>query len=294
MSSTTPQGHSGKIRYLDFSLYHNKRPPTGSTYLRMIQLEKYWQDFKRYKYGENPDCLIFQKVYCSADYKFPAQFENTTILDICDPDWLNGNAVKETYDAVDGIVTSTERMAEFMRQLGDKPVKVIPDRFDLELLPNPKKHTGKAKSAVWFGYVHNAEALKFGMDTLNRNGIKLTVISNDDPGAWKWTDESYKTQYTYKKYREETIYEELQKHDFAFIPKNVRPEDEFKSNNRTIKAQLAGLPVVYDKDTLEKFMVGSERQKWLDTEYDIIKANYDVRKSVIEYKDFIDEIKTNR
>jgi len=279
------------VRYLDFSMYHNKRPPTGSTFIRMIQLEKYWEDFKRYKYGENPDTLIFQKVYCTADYKFPAQFENTKILDICDPDWLNGNAVKETYDAVDGIVCSTERMAEFMRQLGDKPVQVIPDRFDLELIPKPKVHKGKAKTAVWFGYVHNAEALKFGMDSLNRLGIKLIVVSNEDPHAWRWTDESYKTQYTYKKYREETIYDEILKADFAFLPRNARPEDEFKSNNRTIKANLVGLPVVFDKETLEKYIEASERQKWFDTEYDIIRRDYDVQKSVKEYKDFINAIK---
>jgi hypothetical protein len=279
------------IRYLDFSMYHNKRPPTGSTFIRMIQLEKYWDDFKRYKYGENPDVLLFQKVYCTADYKFPAQFENTKILDICDPDWLNGNAVRETYDAVDAVVTSTERMAEFMRQFGDKPVVVIPDRFDIEVVPAPKNHIGKAKRAVWFGYVHNAEALKFAMNSLNRMGIKLTVISNEDPSAWRWTDESYKQQYTFVKYKEDTIYSELLKADFAFLPKNSRPEDEFKSNNRTIKAQLVGLPVVYDKESLERYVEATERQNWFAAEYDSIKKEYDVRESVKQYQELISEIK---
>lgn len=284
-------GEDKMIRYLSFSQYHNKRPPTGSTYIRMIQLEKYWDDFKQYKYGENPDCLIFQKVYCTADYKFPAQFENKKILDICDPDWLNGNAVKETADAVDAITCPTEPIAEFMRQLTDKPVVVIPDRFDIENLVEPKQHRGKAKRAVWFGYHHNADAIKYGVNSLMREGIKLTVISNEDPGAWRWaSDESYKQHYTFKKYNEETIYEELQKADFAILPKNSRSEDVFKSNNRTIKAHLAGLPVVYDKETLEKYIDGAERQKWLDNNYGIIKDSYDVRKSVAQFKELIDAI----
>lgn len=280
-----------EVRHLNFSMYHNKRPPTGSTYLRMLQLEKYWDNFKQYLYGENPDVLIFQKVYCTADYKFPAQFENISILDICDPDWLNGNAVKETVDGVDAVTTSTERMAEFMRQLTSKPVVVIPDRFDIDTIPEPKTHTGQAKSAVWFGYHHNADAIRFGINSLAKHGIKLTVISNEDPSAWRWTDESYKEMYTYKKYKEDTIYEELQKHDFAFLPKNARPEDEFKSNNRTIKAQLAGLPVVFDKETLERFIDGKERQQWVDTNHDIIKSEYDCRLSVKQYKELIEAIK---
>lgn len=280
------------VRHLNFSQYHNKRPPTGSTYIRMIQLEKYWEDFSQYKYGENPDCLIFQKVYCTADYKFPAQFEKKKILDICDPDWLNGNAVKETVDAVDVVTCPTERLAEFLRQLTDKPVVVIPDRFDLELIPEPRKHSGKAKTAVWFGYSHNADAIKYGLNSLMQNNIKLTIISNDDPVASRWADESYKSQITYKKYDEDTIYEELKKHDFAYLPKNSRPEDEFKSNNRTIKANLVGLPVVHDKRTLELYINGKERQQWFNTEYDIIRKEYDVRNSVKQYKEIIDEIKS--
>lgn len=278
------------VRYFSFSQFHNKRPPAGSTFIRMKQLEKYWDELGEYKYGENPDVLIFQKVYCSADYKFPAQYEKTTILDICDPDWIDGLAVKETADAVDAITTPTEPIAEFMRQLTDKPIKVIPDRFDLSLLPEPKVHRGKAKLAVWFGYAHNAEAIKFAIKSLQINGIKLLVVSNEDPSAWRWAGDDYRDMYTYKKYREESIYTELQKADFAIIPKNTRPVDEFKSNNRTIKAQLAGLPVVTDKESLERFIEGSERQKWVDTELDKIKLEYDIKNSIKDYKDLIKEL----
>ena len=40
--------------------------------------------------------LIFQKVYCTPDYKFPEHFEGIKILDICDPDWVDGASIVET------------------------------------------------------------------------------------------------------------------------------------------------------------------------------------------------------
>lgn len=282
-----------KISYFSFSAFHNKRPPVGSTYIRMIQMQKYWFELKQYRYGDNPDVLIFQKVYCTSDYKYPAQFENIKILDICDPDWLAGYSIRETVDAVDAITCPTERLAEFIRQLTDKPIVVIPDRFDLEKIPEPKKHEGKAKTAVWFGYSHNADALKYAVNTLFTNGIKLIVISNDNPSAWRWTDESYKSQYKFIKYKEDTIYKDLQKADFALLPLNSRPEDEFKSNNRTIKANLAGLPVVTDKESLERFISPVERQKWLDGNIDTIRAEYDIRRSVEQYQNLIKKLKNS-
>lgn len=280
------------VRYLDFSLFHNKRPPTGSTFIRMIQMEKYWPDFLRYEYGENPNCLIFQKVYCGLDYKFPVHFHNKKILDICDPDWLNGNAVKETADGMDAVVCATEPIKDFMKQLTDKPVVVIPDRFDLSVLPEPVAHKKKAVRAVWFGYAHNAEALKFGIKALENHDISLCVISNEDPAAWRWAvnPDEYKNKYRYKKYDEKTIYQELVKYDFAFLPKNVRPEDKYKSNNRTIKSNLVGLPVVYDKETLEKYISPESRQEWVNQNLEQIKKDYDIIKSVKQYQELIDEI----
>jgi len=280
-----------EVRYFSFSKYHNKRPPTGSTFIRMIQMEKYWSEFKEYTYGENPDVLIFQKVYCSADYKFPAQFEKKKILDICDPDWLIGNAVKETVDAVDAITCSTNRMKEFIEQMTDKPVVVIPDRFDLSVLPEPKEHISNSKKAVWFGYVHNAEAIKYGIKALEENGIELTVISNEDPFAYKWaSNENYKELYTFKKYNEATIYDDLKEADFAFLPALIRPEYEFKSNNRTIKANLVGLPVVYDSASLNEYSDVKNRKKFVDNHVDEIKVKYDIRNSVEQYKELISEI----
>jgi hypothetical protein len=261
-----------------------------------MQLIKYWEGAGLYKFGENPDVLIFQKVYSAQDYQFPNHFEKIKILDICDPDWLNGmTGIKETVDAMDAITVSSQGLADFMKQLTDKPVVLIPDRFDLSLVPKPKVHNDKAQLLVWFGYRHNAEVLKPAMNLLNELGLNLLVISDDDPMPWQWLpgqtgDDYHRQHYKFIKYREENIYYDLQRADFALLPYGSRPHDKYKSNNKTVKAILAGLPVAHDAETLKSFMVAGVRQDYIDTHYKKALEEYDVKKSVEEYKDFIEHI----
>lgn len=286
----------GQVRFLTFSQFHNKNPVAGSTHIRVNQLIKYWPEADLYKYGENPDVLIFQKVYVLPDYTFPKHFKGIKILDMCDPDWMNGLAqVKETVDAMDAVTTSSKPLADFMSQLTDKPVVHIPDRFDLEDVPKPKIHKGKAKSVVWFGYSHNADLLKPAIKVIEELGLKLIVISDHDPFAWRWGSGKLKDGYTYIKYDEETIYHDLQRADYCILPEGNRPVDKFKSNNKAIKALLAGLPVVKDRDGMERMMDGKARNGLYDdkqqsSSYEEIRYYYDVRKSVEQYKELINEI----
>lgn len=278
------------IRFFTFEQFHN-RQNLGSTFIRVHQLLKYWPEAGIYKYGENPDALIFQKVYCSEDYKFPAHFENKKILDICDPDWMEGKAaIKETVDAMDAITCPTENLAKFLRQLTDKPVKVIKDRFDLESIPSPKQHTDKATTVAWFGYRHNAILLKPAVSLIDELGLKLIIMADDDPMPEQWSKRNRKDFYTFVKYDESIFYETIQKADFAILPAGSRPEDHFKSENKTVKAILAGLPVANDEDTVRRYMDGEERQSFIDTDYARIKAEYDVRKSVKEMKELIESL----
>jgi len=284
------------IRFFTFSQFHNKRPPAGSTQIRVNQLIKYWPEAGLYKYGENPDVLIFQKVYLTQDYRFPIHFKGKKILDICDPDWTDGlSPIKETIDAMDAVTCPTEAMAEFLRQMTDKPVRVIKDRFDIDVLPEPKRHTGRAKTVVWFGYYHNSEVLRPALPLLKEHGLKLILISNDDPLAFRWPlapehRDYLKDNYQFIKYNEETIYHDLQKADIALLPIGNRPQDVFKSENKTVKAELAGLPVSQDPESLEKYLKGENRQAFVDKYYESVRDNYDVRKSVDEYKQLINEL----
>lgn len=282
-----------KIKFFTFSQFHNKIPPTGSTYLRVNQLIKYWPEASLYKYGENPDVLIFQKVYVADDYQFPVHFKGIKILDICDPDWLTWMAnVKETCDAMNAVVCPTEGLKKFLSQITDTPIKIIKDRMDVEILPKPIKHTKPAETVVWFGYAHNAETLKPALHFIQEHNLHLLIISDEDPFAWRWSEEpeELKKRYTYKKYIEDTANAQIQKADFAVFPTGTRPQDVFKSENKTVRANLLGLPVANDIESFEKYLDPKARQEWFDTSYVTIKQEYDVRKSVEEYKELIKEL----
>lgn len=278
------------IMYFDFGRFHGKDGVQGSTYIRMVQLEKYWPELSKYKYGANPEVLIFQKVYMSPDYSFPKNFEGIKILDICDPDWLDDYAIVETSRHMDAVVCPTQPLVDFISQFHPN-VNLVPDRFNVDNLPKPKKHEGKAKTVVWFGYSHNAELLKLAMGRLDELGLNIIIVSQEDPIVDRWSMRDRKDFYTFIKHPQgDDIYKELQKADFAILPEGFRPQDVFKSNNKTVRANLAGLPVARTSEEVDRYMDGKQRQLWVDTNYGLIKEQYDVRRSVEDYKRIIKEI----
>lgn len=278
------------IRALTYGRYHGKAD-VGSTRLRVHQLYKYWPEYKEYKYGEYPDVMVFQKVYVQDDWKFIEHFEGIKILDICDPDWMEQQHIKQTVDAVDGITVPTEALKQFLSQLTDHPIKVIPDRHDVENIQSFKEHTGKIKNVVWFGYAHNADLLQHAIPTLERRGYSLTVIANDNTYVNRWAKDKDTFPYYFKKFDEATILSDLQEFDVCIFPIGNRPKDRFKSNNKTTLVWLAGLPVVTDLDGLEKMEDPKERNKQAKACYNEAIKSYDVKLSVQEMKDFIEELK---
>lgn len=284
------------VRYLTYSMFHNKDPVVGSDFIRVNQLMKYWPEAKLYKYGENPDVMVFTKVFMAYDYKFPQHFEGMKILDICDPMWLEGFDVAETARAVDAVTCPTEALATFMRQLTDSPVYVIPDRWDLDpkVMKPAKQHSGEAKTVVWFGYSHNSDTLRPALNTINQLGLKLLVVSNDDPLIHRFETRDPKEYYRFEKYKSDTIFGHLQEADFAILPGDYRPEGKFKSNNKTTRAILAGLPVATTGDEMRQFIDPKARQEYMLEHYGKVKRDYDVRKSVEQMKEIIAGIQRNR
>lgn len=275
------------VRFFTYSQFHNKSPVVGSTFIRVNQLMKYWPEAGLYRSGDNPEALIFQKVYSAHDYQFPQHFEGIKILDICDPDWLEGLEVAATARAMDAITCPTESLAQFMRQLTTAPVYVVPDRWDVRALKPPRRHTGKAKTVIWFGYSHNANTLRPALKTINELGLNLIIVSNDDPFIHRFDSRDPKEYYTFVRFKEEEIDSELRKADFAILPGDYRPQGRFKSNNKTTKAILSGLPVATNGDDLRLFMDGKARQDHMDRIYNTTRDEYDVRKSVEQMKDII-------
>lgn len=273
-----------------FQQFHNKKN-IGSTKIRINNLMRYWNELHLYKYGEKPDVMIFQKVYRSGEtfrsaaYTMPGEMGVPSILDICDADWLGQGAITkacyitETARMVDAVVTSTEALAEFIRQLTDKPVLCIPDRFIIDDFPTIKHHTTPLKKAVWFGYSHNAELLRYAIPAIERYKLDFTIISNDDPRL--------PFEYDFKLWNNATAYDIIQQHDIAILPKGNRPQDRFKSNNRPVQSILCGVPVATTAEEVERYETASERNKSVLPLWQLYRKEYDVRKSVEEYKDLI-------
>lgn len=284
-----------KIGAFTFEQFHGKRN-IGSTNIRVRNLMKYWPEYEMYKYGQKYDTLIFQKVYVTQSrqglYQFPVTYKGgLKILDLCDPDWFQApNMLKATVDGVDAITASSQGIVDFIKQLTDKPIVHIKDRFDLNDFPPKKEHKGKAKDIVWFGYAHNAEVLRGVVFHCLKRKLRLTVIADSDPQIWQVTgDESFKEYYTFIKY-DELAYQKIQAHDICVLPKANRPQDKFKSDNKTTIARLLGLPVATSPEDLDKFVDAKARNEEVDKWYDKTRQEYNVERSVEEYKQLIDKL----
>lgn len=274
------------VKFFDFAKFHGKSQ-AGSTDIRVHNVIKRWPEATLYKFGDSYDVLIFQKIYAGQDYKFPVTAPRIKILDICDPDWMDNAYIHETVQGMDAVTCPTEPLAEFIRQFAQCPVRVIKDRFLTETFPKPKYHTGVAKSVVWFGYAHNAQLVRPALTLLSNMGLKLTMVTNENPQIERWGD----IDHEFVKWNKNTVYEELQKHDICLLPKGSRPQDQFKSDNKTTTARLLGLPVAQNKADLEGFLSAAARNKDVQQYYERTKIEYDSRRSVEEFRQLIEEIK---
>ncbi len=146
---------------------------------------------------------------------------------------------------------------------------------------------------VWFGYAHNAEVLKPAIKIINDLGLNLLIISNDNPMVYRFGDRPKEEYYRYEKHPED-IGKLLREADFAILPGNYSPVGRFKSDNKTTRAILAGLPVATTGDELRRFMDPIERNKYMDEHYARVKSEYDVRKSVDQMKEIIAEAQKRR
>lgn len=274
------------IKFLTMERMEN-RPvnQVGSSRIRARWVYKYWDEADEFTIGDNPDVLIFQKAYWKDMLE---QFKGIKILDICDADWLDPRPVFETISCCDAVVTSTEPLAEYIRKLTDKKVVCIPDRLDMdEMNPYKLKHEGDLKSAVWYGYSQNQDALDKTVEHLKQRGISLTVISNQ-PYSSHPSYGSFKVnnvKYAYDKTNEEII-----KHDIVLLPSPEGIRGKYKSNNKITNAWGLGMPVAVEPSDLDKFKTQESREEERKLRMAEVVKDYDVKISVVEWKELIDAI----
>lgn len=266
----------------------------GSSRIRARWLLPYWDEAEEYIIGKKYDVMIFQKVYW-ASFKDNGNYKGVKILDICDPDWLEGKVVFEYIDWVDAVVTSTEALAEYIKKLRPNVlVRCIPDRIYLpEAVPIKDKHEVSLKKLVWFGYSHNHRYIFNTFEEIIKRGIELTVISEtacDVPLTYRNRIRIKDVVYNY-----ESINKEIIKADAVLMPEPVGTERaKYKSDNKTVQAWSLGMPVIKVPEDLDKFSTNWEREGESKRVRKLVENEYNVKKSVEEYKALIEEIKSSR
>lgn len=283
-----------KVGIYLFETFHGRKN-VGSSRIRGKWLDKYWDESELFQYGRKYEVVIYQKVY---DPKHAKAFNGIKILSLCDPDflWWQYQTV-EMMEEVDAIVTSTEELAIAIRNFTDKPVICIPDRLDLEFHKGRKFHQDKARTVIWYGYSSGFDMLKGIPHFLTKYNLNLTVISNKGYYLSSQDDKEFKSkglELTNYPWTLETVNHDIMTGDIVINPQQNRGKWKYKSNNKTIKAWALGMPVANDPKELERFLDPEERNKEAKKRIQEIKDNYNITKSVQEFKTLIEQIKNEK
>jgi len=273
---------------------HDRDKREGSSRIRCEWLIKYWPEAEEYKIGKNYDVILFQKVYFP---EFMERFNGIKIMDFCDPEWLEGLPVRKCIELADAVTVSSEGLYQFFNiAIKNKPVKLIKDRVDMEINKQKKIHKGQAKTVVWFGYSQNAHVLKDTIKRLKEFDLDLIIISDNNvsKSLCGTLNADYLDKIKFYHFNEKTYNEQIIKGDIVLLPQSIRPRDRFKSENKTVHSWSLNMPVANTLEGLIRLMDESERIKETEKNMKIVLEEYQVKKSVEEYKKLIDEIKSSR
>jgi len=281
-----------KIAFYLFEKKHAQKD-TGSSRIRGHWLIDKWKDAEEMIYGKKYDVIIYQKVYETQLARTVKKDSNTIqILDLCDPDWLDNVPVKEMINEVDAVTCSSKGLYNFLKSITDKPVKLIRDRVNLDTLPKPKVHKGRAKMAVWFGNSSNDYVINPILLHLYRNNIKLKIISN---AAYMPQNDTFIDTIKWVKWETpQQADKEIQEADFAILPAGNSPKFMYKSQNKTYQSWALGLPVAKNLEQLKQFIDEEARVKESKKRLEQVKNELTTEHSVQEYKDLIKELKNEK
>lgn len=262
------------------------RDNIGSSRIRAEWLCNYWPEAEIFTIGQEYKTVVFQKAYWP---EYTTIFTGIKILDVCDVKDKDWKKIKQMISCCDGITTSTETIAEFIRQKTDKPVLCIPDRLDFNFFNEPlKEHRGEVKTVAWQGYNTNFPMLAWTIPDLVKNNItKLIVISNYTYSFPIPTKFRKKIEIVNLRWEESTINKSLLQADIVINPHFNKGKWKYKSDNKTASAWALGLPVAQTKEELKDLISEDARKKEAALRLEEVRKNYDVKKSIIELKNFI-------
>jgi hypothetical protein len=272
-----------KTGILTFQMYHGKKD-IGSSRIRGEWIVNNWEDCELFRYGAHYDVVIYQKAYFVEHAK---AFKGLKILDLCDPDWLSWTgSLVEMLQEVHAVSCSSMELSKAVQKFTDKPVYFIPDRIDLSIMPPPKAHIGPTKVAVWFGYSQNFPLLDSSLKALMDRNLELIVISDNvyvPPAA-------FKIKLTNYPFSGENYLKDIQTGDIVINPRYTKGKWKYKSENKTALSWALGIPVAHDEKELDLLMTEEQRQSTSKLGYEKVVGEYDVKLSVIDYKDIIEDL----
>lgn len=268
----------------------------GSSRIRARWVWKYWDDAEEWTVGKKYDAIIFQKVYWD---ELMDNFSGIKILDLCDPDWLEGRDVMKYVDMADAVTTSTQALADYILKFSpNKIVRCIPDRIDLEEHKTVKtEHASKLQQLVWFGYSTNFQYISDiledskGRDIFKKNGLSLTIYTDTQMDISNKAKESVK--FIWKKYEYSRMHEELIKFDAAFFPSSrdtTSVRGKYKSNNKLLTCKALGLPIIQEPEDIDKLLSKQSRIDLSNEGIKEVQDKWDVRHSVADYIQLIKDI----
>jgi hypothetical protein len=266
----------------------------GSSRIRGRWLWENWKaeypedECERYVIGKKYDAMIFQKVYWKPMLK---AYEGIKIIDLCDPDWLEGRDVMEYVSMCDYCTTSTEPLAEYIRKFVKTPVKCIPDRVELKEHTPRGEHIGRAKKIAWFGYSHNTHYLHQTLEALKEYALELHVISNQ---AFQSPVGIGFNNIVNHNYSYPNVHDLIKTCDLYLSPERMDAKGIYKSSNKELTAMALGVPVVRTQDDLERLLDADERNKQVTSDLQEVGEKWDIKYSVRELKGILSEIESKK
>lgn len=270
-----------RIAMLDMEKFDNRKfNSVGSSRIRGRWMRKYCPQIEEFSNGIRYDAVIYQKAYYFTHMK---RFEGIKIFDMCDPDWLEGRKVVEVSEMVDAFTVTTQAIHDFIVQLTDKPVIIIPDRIDPdEHVPVKEEHYGKARSVIWYGYSSNQVALDQCMIPIRDRLLSLAVASERG-----YREADINIIYDYS-----TINEEIIKHDMVILPDYSHDKrHRYKSNNKTLSAWALKMPVATSPEDLDRFMDPVARTEEANMRYNYVIKECHSKDSGPQYLELINSLK---
>ena len=215
------------------------------------------------------DVYIFQKSFNFTLAQVARKDGRKVWWDVCDPMWwFSPNETREILTHVDGVVCSTQGLADdFNQGIGREmgiTAYVIPDRINPAHFPIKREHRDTDPVRfIWFGMAQNRVALAGAWANLHRlvsigHNIELTVFDNR-PGVELGYGKEFPIYY--KKWRLEEENAVVAAHDVALLPPYPGPWGAVKSDNKAQTAHACGLPVAtgHSYDFMVEMMNANKR-----------------------------------